>query len=160
MSAFSLIPFLEESPFDVSTYPDSLRHPVSPFVEIARVAGQVERLRRQLGMVGGVNPRKDIFEVDLDVQGYKPEDLNVSVQDNTLTISGTHEEKNKDGTHYQHRHFSRSFILPGNVEVNKMKSSLSKNGRISCLRVEAPLKQVAIEGKEKVREVPLTITYK
>src|ERR1043166_3138867 len=98
----SLIPFFEESPFDVSNWDsllrawDSSRHPVSPFAEIARVAGQVERLRRQLGMVGGVIPRKDIFEVDLDVQGYKPEDLKISVQNNILTVSGTHDEKNED----------------------------------------------------------------
>jgi len=157
--SFSITPFFDERPFPYP-YPDLQRHPVSPFAEIARITGQLERLRRQLGMVGGVVPRNDRFEVQLDVQGYKPEDLNVCVQDNILTVSGTHEEKNKDGTHYQHRHFSRSFILPGNVEADKIKSSLSKDGRISCLRVEAPLKQLAIEDKEKVKRIPLTITHK
>lgn len=153
MPTLSITPFFGERPF-LYPYPDPQRHPVSLFAEITHIAGQLERLRRQLGMFIGVIPRSDHFEVELDVPGYKLEDLNVCVQDDTLTISGTHDEKNKSGTHYQHRRFSRRFILPENVEADKMKSTFSNDGRISCLRVEAPFKQAAIEGKEKVREIP------
>jgi len=145
MSSFSVIPFYD--------YPL-----VSPFTEVDRIARQVERLRREMGMVGGRTHRTDIFEVDLDVQGYKPQDLKICLQDNTLTISGSHEEKNEDGTHYESRHFTRTFTLPENAEKDKMKASISKDGLIECLHVEAPLKEA--EGKEKTTEIPLTINHK
>lgn len=151
MSSFSLIPFYD--------YPfSSLPHPVFPLIDrVDRIARQVERLHR-VGMVGGRTHRKDIFEVDLDVQGYKPQDLKICLQDNTLTISGSHEEKNEDRTHYESRHFTRTFALPENVEKGKMKACTSKDGLIESIHVEAPLKQA--EGKQKITEIPLTINHK
>ena len=140
--AFSLVPVYEDHHFH-DTCPASHRRLASPFSEVDHVARQVERLRRELGLVGGVVPLKDLFEVDLDVQGYKPE--NINIQDNHLTISGSH-EKDEQGMHYQARHFTRKFVLPDNVEKDKMKACISKDGRIECLRVEAPPKLLAMRG--------------
>src|SRR6266540_5637713 len=105
-------------------------------------------------MTGGISHRKDVFEVDLDVQGYRPEDLNICVQDNALTICGMHEEKDEEGMHYQARHFSRKFKLPENIQLDKMKACFSRTGRFWCLKVEAPFKQTANETKAKTQEIP------
>ena len=141
--------------------PSSLRRLSSPFHEVDIAQMRLERLRRELGEVGGINPRMNIFEVDLDIQGYKPEDLKICVQDNTLTISGTHEKKCEDGTHYESQHFTRTFNLPENVERDKLKSCISKDGRISCLRIHGPVKQTANDDdREKAKEVPIPITHK
>lgn len=160
MAGFSLVPLLEDRDWSLDDpMASSRRRLAAPFAELNRMARQLERLQREMGMLGGIMPKKDAFEVDLDVQGYKPEDLNITVKDNELTISGSHEEKNEDGTHYQSRHFSRKFTLPENVEMDKMKSVLAADGR--TLRVEAPLKQPAIEEKkEEPKEVPIAINRK
>src|SRR5882724_3026662 len=105
MSAFSVLPFFDEHSFDTPFLP--YRRSLPSTSDVDRVAREVQRLQRELGMIGGITHRKDVFEVDLDVQGYKPEDLKICVQGNALTICGMHEEKNEDGTHYQSRHFSR-----------------------------------------------------
>lgn len=145
MSAFSLLPFHDEHSFDT---------PFPPLTsDVDRLARDVQRLQRELGIIGGITHRKDVFEVYLDVQGYKPENINIEVQDNLLTISGSHEEKDEEGIHYQARHFTRKFMLPEDIQLDKMKSCLTKTGRFWCLKVEAPLKQ-------KTQEIPLTINYK
>jgi len=81
-------------------------------------------------LVGGIANRKDVFAVDLDVEGYKLQDLNITVQDNLLTISGRHEEKDEDRTDYKWRHLTRKFILPMNIQRDKVKGYISKDGRI------------------------------
>ena len=155
MPSFSLVPIYEDHHFR-DTCPSSHRYLFSPFRELDHVARQVDRLQRELGLAGGITNRKDVFAVDLDVEGYKPQDLNITVQDNLLTISGRHEEKNEDETHYESRHFTRKFILPMNIQRDKMKACISKDGLISCLRVEAPFRQTLNETKE----ISLAINHK
>src|SRR2546425_1088414 len=98
MSAFSLTPALDDHAYD-GRCPSFRRLLATDFTDDDGIAWQVERFQREHGMVGGIIPRKDVFAVDLDVQGYKPEDLHLCVEDNTLTISGTHGKKNKDGNY-------------------------------------------------------------
>src|SRR6266480_343456 len=86
MSGFSLIPFFDEHALDDPISPFRRGRLLSPCSEFD--AREVQRLRHELGMVGGITHRKDIFEVDMDVQGYKPEDLKICVEGNIMTISG------------------------------------------------------------------------
>jgi len=155
MSAFSLLPFHDEHSIETPFPP--YRRSIPSISDLDRLAREVQRLHAlftdELGIIGGIIDRKDVFEVDLDVRGYKSEDLNIGVQDNILTINGMHEEKDEGGMHYQARHFTRKFMLPEDIQLDKMKSCLSKTGRFWCLKVEAPL-------KEKTQEIPLTINYK
>lgn len=102
--------------------------------------------------------RKDVFAVDLDVHGYDPQDLNISVKDNMLTIEGKHEDNAEDGSSFSSRHFVRSFSIPKNVQVEQFKSRLAKDGR--TLRIEAPLVKPAIEEKkEEPKEVEIAIKH-
>ena len=51
------------------------------------------------------------FEVKVDVQHYSPEELNVKLVGNKLTITGKHEQK-QDEHGYVAREFSREFEVP------------------------------------------------
>lgn len=72
-------------------------------------------------------------EVKMDVPGLKPEDIEIQVRGNLLTISGkTHEEKEEKGRefHRVERHqgsFSRSVTLPCEV-VGAKANAEYKNG--------------------------------
>lgn len=102
-----------------------------------------------------VSTKDGTFQIDLDVRGFAPQDVNITVTDDkTLTVSGTHEEASDDGLHYSLRSFSRSFPIPKDVHVQDFKSKLAKDGKI--LRIEAPVKQ---EKKEEPREVPIEINH-
>jgi len=129
----------------------------SAWSEVGRLAGQLEHLR-QLDSGVVEKKRKDAFEVDLDVRGFALNELNTSVKDNTLTVSGSHEEKSEDGSRFSSRHFTRSFRIPDKVKVEDFKSCLAKDGR--TLRIEAPMILPAVEDKkEEPKEVPIKVNH-
>jgi len=147
---FSVIPFIDDYPLEdpfgddyplEDPFPESRRALSSPFLgALDRVKRELRILQEELGMIGGIRRRRDVFQVDLDVRGYKPEDLNICVENDTLTICGLHKETTADGKHFQSRHFTRRFTLPDNVEKDKITSCIQTNGLFACLQVEAPLK--------------------
>lgn len=79
------------------------------------------------------------FKLDLDVNGYKADELWISIRNGQLYIKGKHEERSKDGKYSVSRKFSRSMTLPELVESDKIKSFLQTDGR--TLKIEVPLKQ-------------------
>lgn len=77
-----------------------------------------------------------IFQVNLDVQQCKPEEISVKVVDDYLVIDAKHEEW--QGNHgYISRHFTRRYKLPSDVNIDAIKSKLSSDG---VLTLEAPKK--------------------
>nr|QDZ38466.1 small heat shock protein 22.2 [Lasioderma serricorne] len=92
---------------------------------------------------------KDKFEVDLDVAQFKPEEVTVKLTgDREITVEGKHEEK-EDEHGYISRRFTRRYILPKGVDVEKVASSLSSDG---VLKITAPRvdEKKAIESERKV----------
>lgn len=85
-------------------------------------------------------PRLDVaetesgIEVKTDVPGMKPEDVEIEVHENMLTIKGHHEEEKKEGEegkkfHRVERHsgsFARSVWLPCAVEEGKVTAELKE----------------------------------
>lgn len=71
------------------------------------------------------------YVVDVALPGWKPEDVNITVQDGTLTISGQHgeqpePEQNGKTWHLRERKFasfSRSFTFPSAVDADKADAS-------------------------------------
>ena len=69
-----------------------------------RMQEEIERLKREAGFDSirlfddnmGIVPRKDAFEVSLDVAGYKPEELLVNLNNDQLTLTGKHEDKSAE----------------------------------------------------------------
>lgn len=76
------------------------------------------------------------YVIDVEVPGMNKKDINLNVENNTLTISGERKfEKEEDNKQY-HRveshygSFSRSFTLPENADYDSIDASY-KNGILS-----------------------------
>ena len=80
-------------------------------------------------------PLVDIFEeaefirLVAEVPGVKPENVNISVESNVLTIKGTKEQTAEEKAEKVHRYertygaFERVFTLPATVDPNKIKAT-------------------------------------
>ncbi|KJH48348.1 Hsp20/alpha crystallin family protein [Dictyocaulus viviparus] len=73
------------------------------------------------------------FAVSLDVSKFKPECLKVNIDGRLLTIEG--KEEIKEENNYSMRSFVRQFLLPKDVNLDSVRSSLTDNGHLS---IEAP----------------------
>jgi len=101
--------------------------------------------------------KKKLFQVQLNVKGYKPEELSVEVLDGRLLVKGRHEESQKDenSEEYALRHFKRAFMLPTNIIEDRLECKLSSNGK--SLEVTAPLKCVEPAPEPAVRTIPISV---
>lgn len=104
-----------------------------PFKELEYLNNRLRRIFDESPVTvketpGVFNPRINVFEddknlfVDAEIPGISKEELKISLQDNTITISGEKkfEDEKKEKTYYRverrYGSFRRSFSLP--VEVN------------------------------------------
>ncbi|XP_023241781.1 alpha-crystallin A chain-like [Centruroides sculpturatus] len=127
------------------------------FFPMTMYRGQMVRPRRQLsrqdsssGVSEVVNTRNK-FQVMTDVSHFSPEDISVKTVDNCVVIHGKHEEK-VDQHGFVSREFTRRYVLPKEVDPEKVTSSLSPDG---VLTVEAPKKCLELPSNERV--VPITV---
>ena len=84
-------------------------------------------------------------EVRLDVTGYKPEEVKVSVENNTVNIEARHMEEAED--HTAMYHFSRSFTLPQGTIPTKVSHKLDPEKNL--LVITMPSEKEAIEFKKE-----------
>jgi len=95
-----------------------------------------------LAMPLNIRETEDGFQVEAVVPGLQPDDLNITIHDNVLTISGeTRQEQKNEGKqgnwHVMERRygrFSRSVSLPTTVKADDVQASL-ENG---ILHLEIP----------------------
>jgi len=71
------------------------------------------------------------FDMTLDVRGFNPDDVKVSVLNNILTIEARQEHESEG--HFMSREFYRHFTLPRDVDMESLQTNLSKDGK---LRIE------------------------
>lgn len=84
------------------------------------------------------------YVLEVALPGWKPEDVNITFQDGTLTLSGQHSqetepEKNGKTWHLRERKmgsFSRSFTFPTAVDADKAKASY-ENGVLTLTMPKA-----------------------
>ena len=106
-------------------------------------------------------PAMDVYETEdrivatLELPGIEPKDVEVSVEDSTLTVSGKREftsETNEDNYHRVERRygsFARSISLPQTVDTEKVGARFDKG----VLTIEVPKverakpKKIEIEAK-------------
>ena len=107
-----------------------------PFAELGELRSRFDRMFDDLidGHTRGWVPAIDIVRdngnlvVRADVPGIKPEEVKIEVQDNIVTVSGEHdernEEKDKDFLRRERRYgsFRRSLALPLGVEADKIEA--------------------------------------
>jgi HSP20 family protein len=96
--------------------------------------------------------RQDAFYISADVPGVREDDIDVTVQDNHLVISGSRNaEERKEGDNYyiyerRHGNFSRAFSLPDNADAESVEADM-KNGVLEV--------RVAKRESARPRKVPL-----
>lgn len=95
---------------------------------------------------------KDNFKVILDVQQFKPEEINVKVVDRYIVVEAKHEEK-RDEHGYISRQFVRRYLLPDRADVDKVSSNISTDGVLTIL---APLKETEEKSNEKKIKIEFT----
>ena len=101
-----------------------------------------------------VNTREsdEAYYIEVDLPGIKKENVDISVEDNILTISGSREYKEevKEEDYYKiesrYGNFSRSFTLPEKVDVENIHAS-STDG---VLEVVIPKLKVITEKSKKI----------
>lgn len=139
-----------------------------PFRDLMSIQNELNRLfgrtygggEAATGSSGGWVPAMDVFEtqdrfaVAVELPGIEPGDVEVSVEDSTLTIKGEREFFYKDATDESVRRierrygqFTRSLTLPRTADAERIEASFDKG----VLTVEVPKRE---EAK------PRTITVK
>jgi HSP20 family protein len=101
-----------------------------------------------------VKETKDAFIFKADVPGIEPQDLEVKLENNRLSISGKREQEKteKGDTYYacerSYGSFVRSFTLPEGVDAEKIGADL-KNGVLTLTlpkQPEAKPKQISVRS--------------
>jgi HSP20 family protein len=110
---------------------------------------------------GAWNPQVDIFEnkdqivLEAELPGMKPDDVNISIENNILTIHGERKFEKKDENDNFHRversygSFTRSFTLPPTVSSENANAEF-ENGVLRLTlakREEAKPRRIEIKAK-------------
>lgn len=121
-------------------------------------AGQ---MRSNAGFPIDLTENADNFIVKAALPGMDPNDLEVTVQDNVLTIQGEmkgEEEKKDERYHVRERRwgtFARSIALPSSVDAGRVQAEY-ENG-ILCLTLpkteEAKPRRIQIKGGEHDKQI-------
>jgi HSP20 family protein len=108
-------------------------------------------------MRGAWSPSVDIFEnkdhivINAELPGMKPEDVEISVENNVLTLRGERKFEKKDEGDNFHRversygSFTRSFTLPPTVTSENCNAEF-ENGVLKITREEAKARKIEIKG--------------
>lgn len=104
---------------------------------------------------------KDKFQVKVDVQEFKPEEIVIKTLDgNSIQIEAKHEEKHDGGKGFISRQLIRKFVLPQGHDIKNAVSSLSSDGILTITarrkveeiaEKEIPIKHIE-SGVETTRE--------
>ncbi len=140
----------------------------SPFVGLSTLRDEMNRLfdlpgpatgGREDRLMGVWSPPLDVFQtqdhmfVKCELPGMKKEDIQISLHENTLTISGERkqEQEVKEGESYRTERFfgrfHRSLTLPVSVQANNVKAQY-KDGILAITLAkaeEAKPKQIAVQ---------------
>ncbi|KAM3922952.1 heat shock protein 30C-like [Leptodactylus fuscus] len=80
-----------------------------------------------------VKPRKEKFELTMDVSPFSPEELTVKTEGRRLTVTGKRDktiETEDGGTHHEFRDFKREAELPEDVNPEDVLCSFSSDGQL------------------------------
>ena len=136
----------------------------NPFAELEELREQFSKLlnvqeskANNIAFIPTVNTREadDAYYIEVDLPGVSKDDINIDVNDNTLTISGVRKvkEEHKDDSFYKvesvYGKFERSFSLPEDVNSDKIEAK-HNNGVL----------EIKIPKVEKVEKTPKKIEIK
>ena len=144
---------------------------IDPFRELATLQDRFNSLFENFADANGKEqlaqgtfvPAVDIYEdqhnlvLKLEIPGVNEDDLNVSLENNTLTVSGERkfekEEKEENFHRIERRFgsFTRTFRLPNTVDTEKVEAGYDKGVLKVTLgkRAEAKPKQIKVGSAQK-----------
>jgi HSP20 family protein len=110
-----------------------------PFSDLGELRDRLDRVFDDLTSGGQRSHRLAVDVVDeddrylmrADVPGIKPDDVKVEIEDSTLTVSGSHEERTEEKEdNYVRRErrcgsFSRSMVVPQGTDASSVEASMS-----------------------------------
>jgi len=111
-----------------------------------------EQKIEKLKTVDEVVLTSDKFQINLNIDGFTPEELSVKTVDNFITIEGKHEEKSENST--VSRSFSKKWAIPEGVKPEEIKCNF--NLKEGLLQLEAP-RITKVEDQEKEELIPIKI---
>lgn len=105
------------------------------------------RLTPQSIPIQGVVQRGDVYRINVSMDGFKPEEITISLKENTITVEGKMDRKMDDGSRFQ-QECTREMTLPDDVDATSLKSFLGADGILS---IEADYKP-----DRKAKEIPVS----
>nr|AKS40079.1 small heat shock protein 21.7 [Grapholita molesta] len=124
-----------------------------PFEQLMKPMEQLSSALNQLAISdGSITSDNEKFQINVDVQHFKPEDISVKVINKHVIVEGKHEEQ-KDQHGFVSRQFVRRYALPEGCLPDTVQSNLSSDG---VLTVTAP-KVLALPSTGE-RIVPIAYT--
>jgi HSP20 family protein len=124
---------------------------------------EMDSLEQSLLAPMSATPKTDIYEeedkvvLEMEVPGLHEEDINLTIEGNTLTISGERRQKQerKKGRYQRveryYGSFSRSFTLPASVDPNSIQAS-HEHGVLHISmskKAEARPRQIKVNDQQK-----------
>ena len=141
---------------------------IDPFRELATLQDRFNSLFENFADANGKEqlaqgtfvPAVDIYEdehnlvLKLEIPGVNEDDLNVSLENNTLTVSGERKFEKEENFHRIERRFgsfTRTFRLPNTVDTEKVEAGYDKGVLKVTLgkRAEAKPKQIKVGSAQK-----------
>jgi HSP20 family protein len=133
---------------------------IDPFRELATFFESWDRSGKDQLASGTFTPPVDVYEdehnvvLKLEVPGVNEDDLKVSLENNTLTVTGERkfekEEKEENFHRIERRYgsFTRTFRLPNTVDSEKVEAGYDKGILKITLakRAEAKPRQIKVAG--------------
>jgi HSP20 family protein len=134
----------------------------NPFSELMRFGETAERwpfgqYSQRFSPAVDIREEKDAIVISAELPGMKPEEVNVSVDGNLLTISGErkfeHEQKEEGYRRIERSYgsFSRSFTLPDTVAIDRLDAEMKEG--VLTIRLpkteKAQPKRIAVKSSTK-----------
>ena len=127
-----------------------------PFFEGWRNTASGDQVLANNMMTTDVRETDKGYDVDIDMPGFKKEDINLELQNGYLTVSASrnseHEDKNSEGKWLRRERYagscSRSFYVGDQVKESDIHASY-KNGTL-CLQVPKMQAQPQVEAKHQI----------
>lgn len=102
---------------------------------------------------------EDGIEVNLNVEHFKPDEIEVTAEKGFVIVHGKHEER-KDDQGYVSREFTRRYSLPDCCSAEHIVSSLSTDGVLKVKALKTPTvkdsseRRVSVQITGPVRLIP------
>jgi len=79
------------------------------------------------------------FKFDVDITGYKPEELKVDMEGKELVISGHHTSEDEHGK-AEHQ-FTRRFLVPESIDIHSINASVLEDKVLEITGNKIPIKE-------------------